>query len=457
MDVIVIGAGFAGLSAATALAERGVRVLVLEARPSLGGRATAFTDPVTGERVDNGQHVLVGAYRETFAFLRRLGTDQYVHLQRNLTIEIIDRAGRRSRLACPALPAPLHLVAGAMRWNAITWRDRLALRGLRRVVGRRSSPVSRGRDGETVRQWLVRLGQTPRLIELLWEPLAVAALNQSIDEAAGDAFSGVVGRMFTNDRRDCALGLPRKALDELYAIPARAYIEKAGGEVRTNAPARIVVDGPPAVFVRDEALHPRAVICAVAWYSLSSVFVPAPDGLAGVLAAADATSSSPIVTVNLWFDRPVTGDAFVGLPGRAMQWVFDKRALYGDESSHLSLVSSGATSLVGRENREIVDVALEELKQALPAAREATLRRAVVVREKRATFSVAPGQPARPPTNTPVPGLFLAGDWIDTGLPATIESAVVSGNAAAAAVLDLLGVQGPGRPLHGTATRPSAK
>jgi squalene-associated FAD-dependent desaturase len=440
-DVIVIGAGFAGLSAATALAERGVRVLVLEARPSLGGRATAFTDPATGERVDNGQHVLVGAYRETFAFLRRLGTDRFVHLQRNLTIEIIDRGGRRSRLACPALPAPLHLVAGAMRWNAISWRDRLALRGLRRVVGRASSSPFPARNGsENVRQWLLRHGQTPRLIELLWEPLAVAALNQSIDEASGDAFGGVVSRMFTSDRRDCALGLPRKALDDLYANPARAFVEQANGEVRTNAPARVAVGRGPVVHVRDEALHASAVICAVAWYALPSLFIDPPAALRPVLDAADATSSSPIVTVNLWFDRPVTGDAFVGLPGRAMQWVFDKRALFADESSHLSLVSSGASALVGRDNREIIDLALDELREALPAAREATLRRAVVVREKRATFSVAPGQPARPPTETAVRGLFLAGDWVDTGLPATIESAVVSGHRAAKAALDRLGL-----------------
>ena len=437
-DVIVIGGGFAGLSAATALAERGVRVLVLEARPSLGGRATAFTDPATGERVDNGQHVLVGAYRETFAFLRRLGTEGDVHLQRNLTIEIIDRAGQRSRLACPALPAPLHLVAGAMRWNAISWRDRLALRGLRRVIGRASSPKSPTHASENVRQWLVRHGQTPRLIELLWEPLAVAALNQSIDEASGEVFGGVVSRMFTSDRRDCALGLPRKALDDLYANPAREFVEHAGGEVRTNAPARVAVDDGPAVHVRDEVLTARAVICAVAWYALPALFIDRPASLAPIITAAEATASSPIVTVNLWFDRPVTGDAFVGLPGRAMQWVFDKQALFGDESSHLSLVSSGATSLVVRENREIIDLALEELREALPAARGANLRRAVVVREKRATFSVAPGQPVRPPTETPVPGLFLAGDWVDTGLPATIESAVVSGHRAANAVLHRL-------------------
>ena len=125
--VIVIGAGFAGLSAATSLAEQGVRVLVLEARPSLGGRASVFTDPATGERVDNGQHVLIGAYRETFRFLRRLGTAQHVYMQPGLAVDIIDRDGRTSRLACPAIPAPLHLLVGALRWNAIGWRDRMAL------------------------------------------------------------------------------------------------------------------------------------------------------------------------------------------------------------------------------------------------------------------------------------------------------------------------------------------
>jgi len=134
----------------------------------------------------------------------------------------------------------------------------------------------------------------------------------------------------------------------------------------------------------------------------------------------------------------VTSSTFVGLPGRAMQWVFDKRALFGGDTSHLSLVSSGASAIVSRSNEELVDLALHELKAALPIVREAELRRAVVVREKRSTFSVAPGQPPRPGTQTAVPGLFLAGDWIETRLPATIESAVVSGHAAADAVVNFL-------------------
>ena len=125
-DVIVVGGGFAGLSAATALAERGARVLVVEARPTLGGRATAFTDPATGERVDNGQHVLFGCYHETFRFLRRIGAEGHVRVQHRLAVDMIDRAGRWSRLACPALPSPLHLLAGVMTWNALGWRDRLA-------------------------------------------------------------------------------------------------------------------------------------------------------------------------------------------------------------------------------------------------------------------------------------------------------------------------------------------
>ena len=180
-DVIVVGGGFAGLSAATALAERGVTVTLLEARPTLGGRATAFTDPATGERVDNGQHVLIGAYRETFRFLRRIGTEGDVFLQPRLTIDVIERSGQASRLECPPLPAPLHLLGGLLGWNALTWRDRLATVG---VVGRvRLHPSTNARGAlrhaegqadlgagdQTVREWLTRNGQTPRLVELLFQ------------------------------------------------------------------------------------------------------------------------------------------------------------------------------------------------------------------------------------------------------------------------------------------------
>jgi predicted NAD/FAD-dependent oxidoreductase len=146
--------------------------------------------------------------------------------------------------------------------------------------------------------------------------------------------------------------------------------------------------------------------------------------------------SMPIVTVNLWYDRQVMDEPFVGLPGRAMQWVFDKRLAFGERASHLSLVSSGACAIAGRTNSELIHLAAGEIRRSLPGAAAAQVVRATVVRERRATFSLAPGQPRRPGTRTNVPGLFLAGDWIDTGLPATIEGAVLSGHAAARAVLE---------------------
>jgi uncharacterized protein with NAD-binding domain and iron-sulfur cluster len=192
------------------------------------------------------------------------------------------------------------------------------------------------------------------------------------------------------------------------------------------------------VSVRDERLHASTVICAAPWHAWSEVLAtpgPVPASLAPVIDAAARTPASPIVTVNLWFDRVVLDVPFVGLPGRVNQWVFDKRVAFGERASHLTTVSSGAESVVSRTNEQLIDLAMAEITDALPEARDATLRRATVVREKRSTFSLKPGLPPRPATRTAVKGLLLAGDWIDTGLPATIEGAVMSGHWAADAAI----------------------
>jgi hydroxysqualene dehydroxylase len=457
-DVIVIGAGFAGLAAAVRLAAGGRRVLVLEARGRLGGRATAFDDRETGHRVDNGQHVLAGCYHETLRFLDAVGARDRVALQAGLDVAFVDRAGRASRLRCPSLPAPWHLAAGVARWSGVGWRDRLPLARLGRALkpGAALPPPS-----ETVAAWLARLRQTPRMIEMLWEPLAVAALNQGIDQASAAPFVRVLAQMFTGETRDAALGLAVTPLDEMYAEPARAFLERHGGDVRVNALARVAVRarGVEAVTVRGDVLPAaEAVVVAAPWFGLGTLFQD-PDGvLAPLLAAAAGTAASPIVTVNLWLDRPVLAAPFVGLPGRTMQWVFDTSKIrrpgslgvgsweLGVESRHLSLVSSGAEAVLRQTNDELVALAVRELADAVPEARRAVVERATVVREPQASFSLAPGQPARPGTRTAVPGLYLAGDWVDTGLPATIESAVVSGHWAADDILS-------GRVQHDASSR----
>lgn len=443
-----MGGGFAGLSAAVALAVQGVRVLVLEARPRLGGRATAFVDRVTGEVVDNGQHVLFGCYRETFQFLRTIGASDCVTLQPRLSVSMIEPEGRQTRLVCPPLPPPLHLLAGVLEWDALTWADRVSVLRLaaplyrtRRHLAR--TPESRVvAEGVTVERWLIANGQTPRLRTLLWEPLAVAALNQSVAEAEADPFVRVLASMFGDDERDAAIALPRVPLDAMYAVPAQQFIERHGGEVRPNHSARLAFEGETlvGVDVGTHALRSRLVIVAVPWFALDDTVGSAPaarEALACVLSSAARMQSRPIVTVNLWFDRAVMDELFVGLPGRVMHWIFDKRFL-GETTSHLALVSSGATAIVGSSNEDTIALAMADVLDALPRSRHATLRRATVVREKRATFSLAPGEPIRPPTVTAIPNLLLAGDWIATGLPSTIESAVTSGHRAAAAALETL-------------------
>lgn len=439
--IVVVGAGFAGLSAAAMLAERGERVIVLDARPQLGGRATAFRDRATGELVDNGQHVMFGCYYQTLEFLRRIGAEDRVRFQPAMEIPYLDERGRRSVLRCPSLPPPLHLLAAVLDWDAMRWRDRLSVIRLAGPLRRaRRELLATGRvsaaPGGTIAEWLTAHGQRPKLRAWLWEPLAVAALNQPVTAAAAAPFVRVLAEMFGPDARAAALVLPATPLHLMYAEPAREFITARGGEVRTNALARLIVrDGAIAgVDVRGERIEATRVISAVPWFALRTLLGPEPPAeLAGLLARADAMEPMPIVTVNLWYDRPVMDDLFAGLPGREMQWVFDKRAAFGSSASHLSLVSSGATALTALSADDLTALAVREVAGALPRAPSARLLHSTIVREKRATFSLAPGQPARPGPLTPIRGLLLAGDWTDTGLPATIESAVISGHRAAAA------------------------
>ncbi len=459
---VIVGAGVAGLTAGVRLAAAGRRVLVLEARSRLGGRATAFADRVTGAEVDNGQHVLFGCYRETLDLLRTIGAEGNVRIQPTLTVPFIDLRRRKTWLRCPDLPPPLHLLGGLMEWDALRWRDRRAAARVWRAVNRarasgltlrqaQGAPSSskdglQGRDAFasrhsafgigpalSVREWLVSLRQTGRLRDFLWEPLAVAALNEPPEIGSAAAFAEVLALMFGGEARNSAVVMPRVPLDQMYAAPARAFIEARSGQVRLNALAKVIADDASvkAVRVGDETIPCDAVVSTVPWNSFATLFVEMPGALRDTAAAAARVISRPIVTANLWYDRLVMDDEFVGLPNATIQFVFEK----GRDASHLSCIVSGAMELVDRSSDEIIAIARADVEDRLPRARRAGFVRGAVVRERHATFSTAQPDVPRPATRTPVPGLFLAGDWIDTGLPGTIEGAARSGALAARAVL----------------------
>jgi squalene-associated FAD-dependent desaturase len=444
-NAVVIGAGFAGLSSAVALAERGVRVTVLEGKPALGGRAYSFEDPDTGDFVDNGQHVLMGCYTETLDFLKRIGAYDELVFQDDLKIEMLAGPGQSAVLKTARLPGPLHMTAALFGYRYLTIADRLSVMrgGLRMLAMRRFA------DGElrrlTVVQLMDRLGQSEQARRCFWYPLSIATLNDEPDSSSARQLVEVLKRaFFSRRRRDSAFVYSRVGLSDLYCTGATRLIERAGGQVISHSIVEMVELGArgevASVRLRDgRRIEASDFISAVPAPQLlrflpeNAVADPFFSRLAGL-------SSSPIICVHLWLDREVTNSPFIGFIGTTTQWLFNKRQIFAQRGEahpgYLSFVISGARKLVDRSNQEILDIVINDLHAMIPASREAKVVKSLVLKEKNATM--APdllSHELRPTAKTPIANFFLAGDWIQTGLPATIESAVISGRAAAAAVI----------------------
>jgi squalene-associated FAD-dependent desaturase len=456
--VAIIGGGFAGLAAGVELAARGFAVMLLEARPRLGGRAYSFRDDETGEVVDNGQHALMGCYRDTLAFLDRIGATHKLMRQRNLRVHMVHPERGSGAIACATLPSPLHLLSGILRYPLLTRGERLrALLG-----GMQLMAMRRRRDPRlaewTVGQLLTVLRQSSNARASFWYPVAVATLNESPKRAAAAPFAEVLGRAFFRSRADSQFVLPKVGLSELYTDDACRYIEARGGRVELKSSVTdVVVTGKQvtAVRLRDGAqVEADACISAVPPKALglllpdafrNGVGLPALDAAAWQALACDAFETSPIVSLHLWFDRPVLADAFVGLIGTTTQWLFNRSQLTGNGGNGagrqcISAVISAGHDLVDWPTAEIVTTVLADLRTMLPAARAARVLQSVVVKEKQATISVTPAaERLRPAATTPIANFFLAGDWTSTGLPPTIESAVYSGRRAAELAAEWLG------------------
>jgi squalene-associated FAD-dependent desaturase len=447
MRVVVVGGGFAGLAAAIALQERRHEVVLLERRGVLGGRATSFRDAVTGEDVDNGTHLMIGAYSATLDLVRRAGAGDLLLTQDNLKLEWVDEKGIAT-LECPPLNAPLHLLAGLLGFR-VPWRVKLqALRlGLAVQFGR--PPV-----GLNLGEYFARTGQGEAARRLLWDPLALAILNASPENAAAILFHRVYREAFLRDHRFSRLVFLRRGWGALLERLVR-YFEGRGGLVRRGALAGAIelesghVRGvsyaqrsgdradvragkaPASAFEEAEA-----VVSAVPAHALPGL-LPTEWRERAPFRELGRLGRSPIVSVEMWLDRVVVDRPMLGLRDSEVEWVFDKGRLYGREGSpqHLGFIVSAAFRSAPKKNAELVAASEEALRRYFPAMAEAKVERTLVLREPNATFASTPEKEAlRPGPVTDVGGLYLAGDWTDTGLPATIEGAVRSGARAAALV-----------------------
>lgn len=451
--VAVIGGGLAGLAAACALSSSGFRATVFERRPYLGGRASSYEHPGTGEVVDNCQHVLFKLCTNLIDFYRTIGIENKIRWFDRMTF--IEPGGRQSALEPSFLPAPLSVTPSFLRFKFLSTKDKIALsRALAALV--MASPKD---DGSSFQDWLIRHHQTPAAIERFWKPILISALSEDLDRISVPYAAQVV-RESMKSREARIMGVPMVPLTELYNA-ASAYIGEHAGEVRLRS--SVLGFHPTETNVEVQLQNSREefdyLIAAVPFDSLAKLLPEAARTASGVGALASEIvpdglreklshfETSPITGVHFWFDRQITELPHAVLLDRTIQWMFHKSMLLSgrDQSSggegrnenpsYVELVISSSKSLIDKSRQEIIDLALTELREFFPAARDAQLVKATVIKEVNATFSPTPGiDEFRPQPQTSWPRLFLAGDWTATGWPATMEGAVRSGYLAAEAL-----------------------
>ncbi len=438
-SVAIAGGGLAGLAAACALSNAGFRITLFEKRPFLGGRASSWEHPGTGEVVDNCQHVLFRVCTNLVEFYERIGVADQIRWFDQMNF--IEPGGRVSVMKSSFLPAPLHTAPSFLHFPFLNAADKLSItRALRPILFTRQPD-----KGQSFRQWLQQHGQTPNAIARFWHPILVSALSEELDRISVSAAAQVVREsMKTPEARH--MGVPTLPLTDLYNA-AGDYVRARGGQLHFRCPVEgfTIDDNQIRVRVRgkEETTNEEQtfdyLILALPFDALDSLLPQASESTS-IREKLARFENSPITGIHLWFDRQISDLDHAVLLDRTIQWMFHKSRLQpmrahgenGIGGSYIELVVSSSKTLIDKSRNEIVDLALSEVREFFPAAREAHLVKSTVIKEVNATYSPRPGIDAfRPTPVTNWPHVFLAGDWTATGWPATMEGAVRSGYLAA--------------------------
>src|SRR6516164_9168654 len=446
--VAIAGGGLAGLAAACALSDTGFRVTLFEKRPFLGGRASSYEHPGTGEVVDNCQHVLFRICTNLVKFYEHIGVADQIRWFDQMNF--IEPGGRISVMKSSPLPAPLHTAPSFLHFPFLSAGDKLA-------ITRALVPLTmtiQADNGKSFQQWLDERGQTRNAVARFWHPILISALSEELDRISVSAAAQVVREsMKTPAARH--MGVPTLPLTDLYNA-AGDYVRSHGGTLYFRCPVEsFTADGSQVqIRVRGNSAVPEEpfdyVVLALPFDALESLLPPVKESTP-IREKISHFENSPITGIHLWFDRQITDLDHAVLLDRTIQWMFHKSRLQpmraqsengSGAGSYIELVVSSSKTLIEKSRTEIVDLALSEVREFFPGAREANLIKSTVIKEVNATYSPRPGIDAyRPTPVTPWARVFLAGDWTATGWPATMEGAVRSGYLAAEAVASAAGLR----------------
>jgi squalene-associated FAD-dependent desaturase len=418
-DVIVVGGGLAGLAAAAALGGDGYRVELFESRAFLGGRATSYPVKAAGEiaeTIDNCQHILLRCCVNLLDFYDRLNVADRIHFHREFFF--IEPGGRTSTLKSGLFPAPLHFTEAFIGMKCLKLADKIAIgRGL--LALRREYRKRKDLDRISMLDWLREKKQTAAAIERFWQQVLVSAVNEDLDRMAALYGFQVFWLGFLARSNSYEMGVPAVPLADLYSSEAWGRLANVRLQLRS-----------PVESLTEAGIVTGGELRRADYYVLATPFERLPALAPSLGIDVSEFTHSPITGVHLWFDREITNLPHATLLDRTIQWMFNK-----DRGRYIQLVISASRTLTEMSRGDVIALALNELGEFFPAAREAKLEKAHVVKEVRATFSARPGlEQARPQTNTKLGNVFLAGDWTRCGWPATMEGAVRSGYIAAEAV-----------------------
>jgi squalene-associated FAD-dependent desaturase len=419
---IVIGGGFAGLSAAAFLSEKNFRVKLLEGSPKLGGRAYSLDIPQYDDIYDNGQHILMGCYENTLKYLKLIGSENLVEFQKNLKVNFVERGGRNFLLSSSSSIYPINLFFAILKYNAIRFRDRLKV--LKFFLSIAFSKSSKLKD-LTILEWLKKNGQNSATIKSLWEILAIGTLNTSIHKASAAMFAEVLKKMFLSGNKSSLIVLPASGLSDMYCKQTVEMLLNDGSEVHiSDSVVELQTDGNMITKIKTRKTEYDDfdfIISAVPHYSLlkfiSNLKLPNYKNL--------DLEYSTIINVHLWLKDNPFSESFYGLISSKVHWLFN-------HNKHITLVTSNANEFSEYSNEELVKLFCEEVEDYFPVFNKDLVFDYKVIREKRATFIPSiKSMAARENLTNSYKNLIIAGDWTNTGLPSTIEGAVKSGLLAA--------------------------